>query len=277
MQTISRDVACKENALNALPHLSQLILYPIKSLDGIAVSEATISSGGTLEHDRSYAILDGRGKQVRGKSNKKVHLLRTSYDLNAQIVRLSVHGSPNSSLFSLHTERQKIEAWLSEYFGFRVYLVHNSHAGYPDDRKAWGPTVVSEASLEAVASWFPELQPSDLKRRFRPNLIIAGVPAFWEDRLFGEPGTYVSFRIGRVVLEGVNPCARCVVPTRNPDTAEEFTRFQKTFAERRRESLPPWSSSSRFDHFYRFCVNTRIHPSEAGKSLRQGDAVAAGL
>lgn len=263
--------------MNSSPHLSQIILYPIKSLDGIAVSQATVSPGGTLEHDRSYAILDERGKQVRGKSNKKVHLLRTVYDLDVQTVQLSKQGERESFLFHLQSEQRKIESWLSEYFGFRVYLVHNSHTGYPDDRKAWGPTIVSEASLETVASWFPELLPSDLKRRFRPNLIITGVPAFWEDRLFGEPGTYVPFRIGRVVLEGVNPCSRCVVPTRNPETAEEFTRFQKTFAERRRESLPPWSSSSRFDHFYRFCVNTRVQPSEAGKSLRQGDAVAAGL
>lgn len=277
MQTKARNVACKENSLNTLPHLSRIILYPIKSLDGIAVSEATVSSGGTLQHDRSYAIFDERGKQIRGKSNKKVHLLRASYDLNAQTVRLSVQGNHDSSLFSLHTERQKIEAWLSEFFGFRAYLVHNSHAGYPDDRTAWGPTVVSESSLETVAMWFPGLQLSDVKRRFRPNLVITGVPAFWEDRLFGEAGTYVPFQIGNVAFEGVNPCSRCVVPTRHPDTAEEFTRFQKTFAERRRESLPPWSSSSRFDHFYRFCVNTRIHPSERGKQLRVGDAVATGF
>jgi uncharacterized protein YcbX len=268
---------CNNNELTVLSHLSQIILYPIKSLDGIAVSEATVSPGGALEYDRSYAILDERGKQVRGKSNNMVHLLRTVYDLNAQTVTLSKHGESEPFPFHLQTERRKIESWLSDYFGFRVYLVHNAHLGYPDDRKAWGPTVVSEASLEMVASWFPELRSSDLKRRFRPNLVITGVPAFWEDRLFGEPGTYVPFRIGSVALEGVNPCSRCVVPTRNPETAEEFARFQKTFAERRREFLPPWSSPSRFDHFYRFCVNTRIHPSEAGKWLREGDTVVGGL
>jgi uncharacterized protein YcbX len=254
--------------------LSSILLYPIKALDGIAVSSATISPGGTLTYDRAFAILDERGTLLRGKNTRAIHLLRTSYNLEAGTVTFTRQGEEESFLFHLHHERQKIASWLSEYFGFRVYLIQNFHAGYPDDRRAWGPTLVSSASLEAVASWFPDLSAAALLRRFRPNLVIDGVPAFWEDRLFGEPGTATPFQIGSVAMEGINPCARCVVPTRDPDTGVEYGHFQKTFAERRRNTLPPWSSPSRFDHFYRFCVNTRIHPSEAGKVLRVGDAVA---
>lgn len=208
---------------------------------------------------------------IRGKNTRKIHLLRTNYNLDAQTVTFARQGGEESFLFHLQHERREIESWLSDFFGFRVYLIQNIHTGYPDDRNAWGPTIVSEASLEMVATWFPELPPADVKRRFRPNLVITGVPAFWEDRLFGEPKTFIPFQVGKVALEGINPCSRCVVPTRNPETAEELTRFQKTFAERRKESLPPWSSASRFDHFYRFCVNTRIDPTEAGKTLQVGE------
>ena len=49
--------------------------------------------------------------------------------------------------------------------------------------------------------------------------------------------------------------------------------LMKTFIERRRETLPSWAERSKFDHFYRLCVNTRINPSEAGKVLRVGDPV----
>lgn len=255
------------------PVLQGITFYPIKALDGVAVSSAKITAGGTLAHDRSFAILDERGKQVRGKTNTKVHLLRSKYDLDAQTVTLTIQGNQEPATFHLHSELRTLEFWLSDFFGFRVYLVHNAHSGYPDDRKAWGPTIVSEASFENVASWFPGLTTQELRRRFRPNLLLSGVEAFWEDHLFGEPGTSVEFQIGNVKFDGINPCARCVVPTRNPETADEYHRFQKTFTERRKESLPAWSKPSRFDHFYRFCVNTRIHPTEAGKILRVGDEV----
>ena len=49
--------------------------------------------------------------------------------------------------------------------------------------------------------------------------------------------------------------------------------FAKIFGKRRRKGLPPWAEKSRFDHFYRLTVNTRIPTSEAGKELHAGDEV----
>src|SRR6266850_94947 len=51
------------------------------------------------------------------------------------------------------------------------------------------------------------------------------------------------------------------------------TWFQKRFSELRRAHLPSWSPSQRFDHFYRLATNTRVPPSESGKTLRVGDPV----
>ncbi len=257
--------------------LSGITLYPIKALDGIAVSSAAVMKSGTLEHDREFAILNETGKFVRGKSSKRVHLLRSQFNFEAETVTLAIQGEQESSTFHLHHDRRKLESWLSNFFGFRVYLIHNSTSGYPDDKKTWGPTIVSEASLEKVASWFLGLTAQDVWQRFRPNVVLSGVEAFGEDRLFGEPGSFVEFHIGSVKLEGSNPCARCVVPTRNPETSKEHDRFQKTFAELRKKTLPSWATTSRFDHFYRFCVNTRIHPNEAGKMLQVGDEVKIGV
>jgi hypothetical protein len=42
----------------------------------------------------------------------------------------------------------------------------------------------------------------------------------------------------------------------------------------RKEHLPAWANAERFNHFYRFAVNTSIAPAEAGKRLRVGDALA---
>jgi len=61
--------------------------------------------------------------------------------------------------------------------------------GLPDDRAAPGPTVVSRATLETVASWFDEIaDATEMRRRLRPNLVLDDCPAFWEDRLFADHG-----------------------------------------------------------------------------------------
>ncbi len=72
-------------------------------------------------------------------------------------------------------------------------------------------------------------------------------------------------------MEGVNPCARCVVPSRDPLTGDVCSGFQAEFAEARRAHLPPWAPAERSDHFYRICVNTRIPATETGKILPVGD------
>jgi hypothetical protein len=112
-----------------------------------------------------------------------------------------------------------------------------------------------------------------MRERLRANVEIADVPAFWEDQLFAEAGTIVQFQIGSIQFEGINPCQRCVVPTRDAVTGKAYPNFQKIFVAKRQETLPAWVASSRFNHFFRLSVNTRIPESEAGKILQVGDEV----
>jgi uncharacterized protein YcbX len=63
------------------------------------------------------------------------------------------------------------------------------------------------------------------------------------------------------------------VPTRDPGTGDPIAGFQKKFMAMRRQYLPGWANAQRFNHYYRFAVNTSIPPSEAGKRLRAGDPV----
>ncbi|MSS70677.1 MAG: MOSC domain-containing protein [Candidatus Latescibacteria bacterium] len=256
-----------------MPFLDRITVYPIKSLDGVAVSEVRILQGGSLAHDRAFAIVDERGDFVNGKRDKRVHLIRASFDAGIRTVTLRVQGSDRSQSFRLEDEVQALEDWLSDFFGFRVRMSQNAVNGFPDDTEAWGPTVVSRGTLEEVAAWFGGLSAEEAQARFRPNLILGGVPAFWEDRLFGTPGVSVGFEVGAVRFEGVNPCQRCVVPTRDPRTGEVIRGFQRRFSEKRKETLPEWAAVSRFDPFYRLSVNTRIPPSEAGKVVKVGDEV----
>lgn len=63
-----------------------------------------------------------------------------------------------------------------------------------------------------------------------------------------------------------------VVALRDPITGTVEV-FQKTRATKRKEALPDWVVSSRFDHYYRLAVNTRIPRSEGGKIMTRGDEI----
>ena len=255
-----------------MPYLTSISVYPIKSLDGIVINQVKVLASGALSQDREFAILDAQGRFVNGKRNLKVHLLRSTWNVAKQTVCFQIQGTLEKQEFAIE-DRPQLESWLSNYFGFVVTLARNSTTGFPDDNIASGPTIISTATLETVASWFPGISVSEIRQRFRSNLEIDGVPPFWEDRLFTNEGEVVKFQIGEVIFEGINPCQRCIVPTRNSLTGESYSNFQKLFTEKRRETLPNWTNASRFNHFYRLSINTKIPASEAGKILKIEDQI----
>jgi uncharacterized protein YcbX len=256
-----------------MSHLAKICIFPIKSLDGVEVDRAVLSKGGALVGDREFAILDKKGKFVNGKRTDRIHKLRTSFDLGARIVKISIEGKNEYSQFHLDEERELLAAWLSDYFGYAVTIAQNLAIGFPDDTNAPGPTIVSIETLKTIVDWFPELNLEEVRRRFRTNLEIDGVPAFWEDRLFTDEDRFVPFQVGDVNFLGSNPCQRCVVITRNPQTGESYPQFQKQFILKRQETLPAWANSSRFNHFYRLTINTKVAASEENKQLKIGDAI----
>ena len=256
-----------------MAYIAGILIYPIKSLDGVGVNRARILASGALESDREFAIVDAQGRFVNGKRNAKVHLLRSFWNETAKTVTLQIEGTEAKQVFDLSQNRTELEGTLSDYFGFSVQLARNSLTGFPDDTIASGPTIISTATLEEVASWFPGITVAEIRQRLRANIEIGGVPAFWEDQLFADADEIVQFKIGEVLFEGINPCQRCIVPTRNSRTGESYPNFQKLFSQKREETLPSWVNLSRFNHFYRLSVNTKIPASEAGKMVQVGDEI----
>ena len=262
----------EETGSPELPSLVRITLYPVKSLDGLAVNEAVVLPSGALEHDRRFAVVDGEGRFVNGKRTAKVHQIRSSFDASARTLTLGIQGHDDRQSFSVDLDREALDEWLSRHFDFPVTVVENAGGGFPDDTDSPGPTLLSAATLRAVLEWFPELVEDECRRRFRANLEVGGVEPFWEDRLFSEPGGVVRFRVGEVVFEGVNPCQRCVVPSRSAVDGVPIPEFQKRFSTKRRETLPPWAAASRFNHFYRLALNTRVTHGQRG-TIRVGDEV----
>jgi uncharacterized protein len=256
--------------------LANIRLHPIKSLDPVHVKEARIGPGGGLEFDRAWALYSVDGQWVNGKRTAAVHLIRAAYAPDLSSLTLSVPGDKRkiaTKTFAFPGDTAAASKWFCNFFEQAITVRHSAE-GFPDDNIASGPTIVSTASLQAVCDLFPGMDVDEARRRFRTTLEIDGVPAFWEDQLFGEEErSAVRFRIGEVNFEGSNPCARCPVPPRDPRTGEIIPGFQKVFSDYRRTHVPSWTPESRFDHYYRMATNTRVASSEAGRVLRVGDAL----
>ncbi|MFB6173891.1 MAG: MOSC domain-containing protein [Halobacteriales archaeon] len=253
-----------------MAHLGGLRVFPVKGLDGIDLDRAAILEGGTLEHDREFALFDAEEEVLNGKRTDRVHDLRTAFDRASGTL---VVDPPDGGVrrFDLDADRERAEAFFGEFFGLDLTMERDTSLGYVD-RREMGPSVVSTATLRTVASWFDGMAVEGARRRLRANVEVSGVPAFWEDRFVGEDAP--AFEVGDVRFEGVTPCGRCVVPQRDPDTGEPIEAFRERFLERRRESFPDWADEEAFDHLYSVMIITRIPEADRNGSLSVGDPVA---
>ena len=253
------------------PVVERISIYPVKSLDGIALTKAKIGNGGCLEHDREYAIQDSYGKFVNGKSNAMVHLLRSAIDLETGIISFKHETELEWHPFHLQKDIAAINEYLSAFFQKPVTLQRDTGGRFLDIPVRSGVTVLSTASLQTVATWFDDMPLDETRKRFRATIEITDVPAFWEDRLFYQEETVVEFRIGEVTLYGMSPRARCIVPTRHPETAEAIHGFQRSFAKARMANLPEWSVLEDYSHGYYLSVDCFIPPGQTGKWISVGD------
>ncbi|MDX1960815.1 MAG: MOSC N-terminal beta barrel domain-containing protein [Leptospiraceae bacterium] len=248
--------------------LKEIWVYPIKSLDGIKVNTSKILSSGALYRDREYAMFDSEGKYVHAKRTKEVHTFRASFYENINQVELI---SKIGKLKVEWHEMNKMEEFLSEHFGFSIHLKKEENSGFPDDRELGGPTIVSEGTLVAISNWFKETQNIDFSyeemlRRFRPNIILGDCKEFLEDELIE-----VDFYLGNILIKGMEPTPRCVVPTRDPSTGEISSGFSKLLTDKRKATIGSNINRKHFEHFYKLCLNTKILYSETGKELHTGD------
>lgn len=252
-----------------MPQIVDLFVYPVKSLDATHVESAGLRASGALDGDRQYAIVDGERDYVNGKREPAVHRLDSAFDPDTRALTISAPDR-DAETFSLDAERGSLNAWLSEYFDYPVSVIRDP-TGMPDDTDAAGPTVISRETINAVAGWFDGIGPTEMRRRLRPNVVIEAGEPFWEDRLYADRDSVVPFRMGEATLAGVNPCQRCVVPTRDPDTGAETEGFRERFVKRRKATLPGWVDRDWYDHYFRVMVNTRV---DSEGSLRVGDEVS---
>ena len=295
-----------------MPTLDRITIYPVKSLDGVDVAEARVLPSGALEHDRRWQLTDMEGRVLNAKRSPLFHAIRAEFDLadvaesgdagvggvprlGANVITLAIdpaaiaaRGIPGverlaglaADTFPLVPGPDGPCAWLAEAFGQPVLLVERVDGGFPDDREAAGPTVISKATLVEVARWF-RLDVDECRRRFRANLELGGCDAFWEDSLASParpelqpsllalpadltadpyadlpPPEPRAFAIGEVRFQATNVCRRCVVPSRDSRTGAVTEQFRDVFETWRGHTLPAGVDAAGWSHLYRLGVNT---------------------
>jgi len=256
-----------------MSYVASIHIYPVKSLDGIAVSQATILASGALEGDRSFAICDAAGELVNTKHNSGVRFLRLSFDIKKRIAGLKIQGTEQEIFFHVDRERLAIESWLTSYFGFPVKLIENLLTGFPDNTAAPGPSIISTETIAEVASWFPRVCVNEMRHRLRANIEIGDVPAFWEDQLLPQADEIVRFKIGTVIFEAINPGHPCILSTQNYAAQASDLNFKNILTAKQKEIMPDLVKKGHLNHFSRLIVNTRLAPQAGEKILHIGDEV----
>ena len=219
--------------------ISQLYIYPIKSLGGIAVASALVTNRG-LQYDRRFMLVDSNNIFLTQRDLPAMALLRTSIEHNDLIVyqkdnlanklRLPLVPEPLGltamvKIFDDLCEGQYIndeaDKWFSDKLNFPcrlVYMPESTHRKV-DEAHAFNDDITSftdgypilligQSSVDDLNSRLEELLPVN---RFRPNMVIAGGQPFEED-------TMEQFSIKEINFYGVKLCARCVITTTNQET-----------------------------------------------------------
>lgn len=214
--------------------LSEIWIYPVKSLGGISLSQAQLTDRG-LEYDRRWLLVDENGTFLSQREHAILALFQPemhagkmviTYRKTGSYIEVPLHYTKDQALFTVTVWEDTIKAfevdaaisaWFATILGFSARLVY-----MPDDshRKVDVDYAISPTDTNSFSDAFPFLiigQSSldDLNNRlkkpigmsrFRPNFVFTGGEPYEED-------SWREFNIGGLLFYGVKPCGRCVMTT----------------------------------------------------------------
>ncbi len=220
-----------------MPILSQIYVYPVKSLAGIQVNQWPVDKTG-LRYDRKWMLINAEGKFLSQRSLPKMALIKTA--ISGEKLRLSVGNEAGAEINLNSSDGDEVQVeiwqdnciaktaslhasqWLSRFLDMPCRLVYHPEEQVrkvdPDYANAKDETaysdgfpflIASESSLQALN----QAMSMDISMlRFRPNLVVAECDSYAEDFWRQITINGISFRLPK-------PCSRCPIPAIDPDTA----------------------------------------------------------
>ena len=220
--------------------VSDIYIYPIKSLGGFSVTEAIVTEKG-FQYDRRWMLVDKDAKFMTQRQVAAMALLQTAITPDGLYVYHKQHPERNIIIPFLSTpasikqvkvwkdicdawcyDDASINSWFTELLETKCELVY-----MPDDTKRMVDTdyaknneitsfsdgypflIIGQPSLDELNGRLSEPLSID---RFRPNIVFTS----------GEPHEEDSWKhitINVIDFYGVKTCARCVVTTIDQQTS----------------------------------------------------------
>ena len=213
--------------------LSEINIYPVKSLGGISIDSAIVEDRG-LKLDRRWMLVDEKRQFLTQREFPVMASIKISVDgegLKAKCASgdsIEIGLDPDdgatanvkiwSSSVKAKVYDETVNGWFSEILGIPCRLVV-----MPDESKrkvnpfyavrkfkdtvsfadGYPFMLIGESSLEHLNARLETPLPMN---RFRPNFVVSGSDAFAED-------TWKKVRVGSTLFHVVKPCARCVITT----------------------------------------------------------------
>lgn len=248
--------------------VKQLFTHPVKGLTPQAENRVSLQAGHGIPGDRTFALMydsdTSVGAECCGGKLQSANLLATvvpwmkkqNFAMQCDwpgLAALDCHYEPQTAVLTVKRKgvellvaqtntpagRDRISAFFTGYLA----AIHPSLAArHPDraplrlvgdgsgttrypDREPVHLSLVSQATLEQLSD--AAGQRVDV-RRFRPNVVLEGVPAWAEFDWVGQ-----EIQLGTARLEITAPINRCLNIDVNPDTGEQdlplFSLLQKHF------------------------------------------------
>ena len=207
--------------------LAQINIFPVKSLGGIAVSQAWVEKQG-LAFDRRFMLKDSQGNMITARKYPVMVTVRCTLiqdgliftaasqapfklkysDLQKQETQATVW----SDTFTAYGTTEAANEWFSQLLGLDVSLLYSGEQSNRVREKVghnvsfadgYPLLVISQASLDELNRRSPETHKMD---QFRTNLVVKSDEPFIED-------AWKRIRIGEVEFEIAKPCERCILTT----------------------------------------------------------------
>jgi uncharacterized protein YcbX len=228
--------------------LSEIFIYPVKSLGGISVATCRVLAEG-LEHDRRWMLVDANGRFLSQRERPELALLKVQHDGDRMLVSHSHSGErfaldmhQRSGQITVSIWNDQVQAsgvstvadqWFSDMLSMKCRLVQvradtdrqvdrnyaerGMFVRFPD---AFPVLLIGQGSLDDLNQRLETAVPVD---RFRPNLVLRGAEPYAEDG-------WKRFGLGSALFEVARPCARCVVITTDQQSAEKSAEPLRTLS-----------------------------------------------